>query len=311
MQNDLILIKLKSANTALKSKGIPPELRIKILLEGFGIRELVSVCNNDGELLDLCSIYKNVLCKTALQEWKFYYKMIDPCDFLKRILFILFSEIEATSPYGKDWRGDEFVDENVQYELIWNNFLNMSDNIKLNNRNKFFAELICKWDDPILLDYLFKSLEKTETFTEIAPPDYQLSFDKRETNTRRSWMYNIDYSLRLLGKTVGRYGSVKCLNYLLEKAKPLGMQSIVLDKCMLAAIEYGSLSIVEFVLQYTNKENDTSSNWNDPEFIMKKAIEVDSHKVFFHLFAKGIRIRNWEGLNPSNILRKLMEGYTG
>lgn len=137
--------KARAINKSLIKKGLPAEIRIKILIETFGISGLAKICGDEPELMDVCGIYKNTICKATLETWKINYdpNVISACELVKRMLYIIMSNI--------NYSADAISDAEENYNLNWAIF---SDTQNLNVRNTMICRWAIKWDDIVVLQVM-------------------------------------------------------------------------------------------------------------------------------------------------------------
>jgi hypothetical protein len=135
----------RALNKTLIKKGVPPEIRIKILIESVGLNGLAKICGDEPELMDICGIYKNTICKASLEAWKINYdpEAISACELVKRIIYIITSQINSSA--------DMITDPEENYNLTWHFF---TDTEKLEERNVMFFKWAVKWGDPVVLQVM-------------------------------------------------------------------------------------------------------------------------------------------------------------
>lgn len=229
--------KAKALNESLVSKSLPPEVRIKILIESLGITKLTELCQNDPELLDLCTIYKNTICKETLNEWNIKYNPteINACELFRRIMYIIMSEINMIHDFSPD-----------AHDVIWNDFLDTSDLIK---RNKTFFEWAAKWNDNVVLELLLN-------YNNVSLDDSSFQESLLESVCRRDNLEILQYLIekgirdkKTLSKafpTIILHSRMKTLDFLLS----LGVGDV--DELLQIAMRYDVLKVFLYLSFFHN-----------------------------------------------------------
>lgn len=264
--------KAKALNESLKAKRLPPELRIKILLESLGITKLTQLCQQDPDLLDVCTIYRRTICKETLNAWKIGVSSdTDHCDFVKRILRIIMSEINSGSRYGDEFGSESNVgdEENDMYNVVWQLFLDTSD---LKRRNEYLFELGAKWNDTFVLETLMSSLNKVELAKELQERVIDI---------------------------IARYDNQVVLTFLINKGL---LDNEVLLFGVNKAIRFESLNVLGLLL---------SSGVGDANRALEIAIRSDSPRSFFYLISVGGKIEDFSNVESPKIYKQLIRMITG